>query len=425
MSSGMGNIGEFHAFLNRRNLVQENKIGFYVNWVKQFLNFCVQKDSNLSTENIAGFLESLAKRMTVKGWQISQAEHALRLYLKEFNGMDSVIFPTRSAVESIPLNFEDWAELLQQAKKIFKYDHYSIRTEETYILWMKRFITFTRKNSPSELNSEDIKYYLTNLASNEGVSASTQNQAFNALIFMYKQVMKTDPGELDGIARAPKSVRLPVVLSRNEVEQLLACMSGIHLLMARIMYGCGLRVSELVRLRVKDIDFDNNTLTVRCGKGDKDRTTMLPESIKKELNEHILQVKSLHQNDLKNGNGEVYMPNALARKYPNAAYGLAWQWVFPSGTLSVDPRSGRVRRHHIQPDSIQRAIKQAVRDAQIPKPASCHTLRHSFATHCLEAGYNIRTIQEFLGHSDVKTTMIYTHVVKKNYSQFKSPLDML
>jgi len=425
MSSYTGNIKEFHSFLTKRNLVQESKISFYVNWVKQFLNYCVRKDSSLSTDNITGFLEGLAKRMTVKAWQINQAEHALKLYLKEFNGMTDVIFPSRAALDSIPLTYENWADLLQHAKKIFRHDHYSLRTEETYISWMKRFIKFTRKGSSSELISKDIKDYLTHLAKNEGVAASTQNQAFNALIFMYKHVMNTDPGELDGITRAPQRLNLPVVFSKNEVRRLFSCMNGLHLLMAKIMYGGGLRVAELMRLRVKDLDFDNNILFVRKGKGNKDRTTLFPEKLHKDLYEQVLKVKALHQDDLKNGHGEVFMPNRLDRKYPNAPKELAWQYVFPSGKLSVDPLSGKVRRHHIQTGSIQRAMKQAVRDSKIAKQASCHTLRHSFATHLLEGGKDIRTIQELLGHSDLDTTMKYTHVAKKNYSQLKSPLDDL
>jgi len=278
---------------------------------------------------------------------------------------------------------------------------------------------------PHILEANDVKNYLTHLALHGRVSASTQNQAFNALLFLYRHILHIDMDDLASVTRAKRKVTLPTVLSRDEVKRLLSFLNGQYLLMAQLMYGCGLRLMECLRLRIKDVDFENDLLMVRSGKGEKDRALAIPEKIKEELVKYVASVKEIYEQDVKIGYGEASLPDALGKKYPGAVREWAWQWMFPAQKLSVDPRTGKVGRWHIHPAAIQRAIKEAVMKAGLPKKASCHTLRHSFATHLLEAGHNIRTIQELLGHKHVNTTMIYTHVIRKKPSEVRSPLDAL
>lgn len=316
-------------------------------------------------------------------------------------------------------------KLLDQVRDVLRKRHYSIRTEQAYVDWIKRYIFFHGTRHPKEMGAAEISRFISHLATERNVAASTQNQALNALVFLYKQVLQVEVGSLGSMERAKKPERLPTVMSREEVGRLLVAMTGIHQLMAKLLYGCGLRLMECARLRIKDVDFGQNQIIVRDGKGMKDRTTMLPEQLKSFLTEQIDRVRVIHEQDLRNGLGEVYLPFALERKYPHAARDLAWQYVFIADRISVDPRSGRRRRHHISEDSLQQAIKKAVRAAGVIKPVSPHTFRHSFATHLLEAGYDIRTVQELLGHKDVTTTMIYTHVMKKGGLGVKSPLDTL
>jgi integron integrase len=296
--------------------------------------------------------------------------------------------------------------------------------------WVERFFHYISQVKKKDLHlagldSGDVKDFLSYLALTKRVSSSTQNQAFNALLFLFRDVLKTELGDLSKTVRAKRGQRLPVTLSPEEVQKLFTHLKGLNLLILQLLYGSGLRLMELARLRVKDIDFGQNLIFVRGSKGDKDRTTILPETVKKILKSHLDEVKTLHDKDLAGGYGEVYLPDALERKYPNAAKEWGWQYVFPSSKLSVDPRSGKIRRHHISEKTIQNAVKEAVRKADIAKHASVHTLRHSFATHLLEAGHDIRTIQELLGHKHVNTTMIYTHVIRKKPSEIKSPLDGL
>ena len=315
------------------------------------------------------------------------------------------------------------ARLLDQVREVIRVKHYSIRTEEAYVQWIKRFIFFHGKRHPREMGPMEIEAFLTDLAVRGKVAASTQNQALNALVFLYKEVLHIEPGEFSAV-RAKRPERLPVVLTKAEASKLLAAMKpGTIGLMVRLLYGTGMRLMECVRLRVKDVMFEENQIAVRDGKGAKDRVTMLPSSVKAELETHLERVQLLHQSDLKTGGGEVYLPDALARKYPQAAREWGWQYVFPAVQLSRDPRSGRMRRHHASETSLQRALKEAVRLAGITKPASCHSLRHSFATRLLESGYDIRTVQELLGHKDVSTTQIYTHVMQKPGLGVRSPLD--
>jgi integron integrase len=313
--------------------------------------------------------------------------------------------------------------LLDQVRQACRLRHYSIRTEQAYVDWIRRFILFHAKRHPLEMGAAQINQFLTHLAVEGHVSASTQNQAFSALLFLYQKVLETDPGRIEGVIRARRPRRLPVVLTRPEVRLVLDQLSGTYRLIAQLLYGSGLRLLECLRLRVKDVDFDQGEITVRHGKGGKDRRTMLPASLKAELTAHLDRVRRLHQQDLARGFGAVLLPDALDRKLPAAATDWRWQFVFPSARLSIDPRSGEKRRHHAHEGSVGREVTSAVVRAGLSKRATSHSFRHSFATHLLEAGYDIRTVQELLGHEDVSTTMIYTHVLNKGGKGVKSPLD--
>ncbi|NIQ98508.1 MAG: integron integrase [Desulfuromonadales bacterium] len=314
-------------------------------------------------------------------------------------------------------------KLMDLVREQIRLKHYSIRTEQSYTQWIRRFILFHNKRHPQEMGVSEISSFLTYLAKRQSVAAGTQNQALNAIVFLYKQVLDIDLPELEDVVRAKKPERLPVVFTREEVKAVLVQMEGIDWLMASLLYGSGLRLMDCLRLRVMDIDFSLKQITVRDGKGQKDRVTMLPETLVPSLQKQIERVKGLHGEDLADGWGKVYLPQALARKFPNADREIGWQYVFPAGKRALDPRSDVYRRHHIHESTLQKAVKQAVRRAGIGKPGSCHTFRHSFATHLLEDGYDIRTVQELLGHKDVRTTMIYTHVLNRGGQAVRSPLD--
>jgi len=318
----------------------------------------------------------------------------------------------------------DKPKLLDQMCQKIRFKHYSIRTEQAYVDWARRYILFHGKRHPKALGAAELEAFLTHLAVVRKVSASTQNQARSALLFLYKEVLGIKLPWLDGVVTAKKGKRLPVVLTQHEARSLLGELSGTNWLVASLLYGSGLRLLEALRLRVKDIEFERREIVVREGKGNKDRVTVLPENVMVPLQAHLDRVKVLHDKDLAEGNGEVYLPDALARKYPKANTAWGWQYVFPSPVRSTDPRSGAVRRHHIQPESVQRMVKVAAARANIAKPATPHTLRHSFATHLLQSGYDIRTVQELLGHANVNTTMIYTHVLNRGGRGVRSPLDL-
>jgi len=313
--------------------------------------------------------------------------------------------------------------LLDRVREAIRRLHYSRRTEETYIHWIKRFIYFSGRRHPAEMGEAEVTAFLNHLANDRHVAAATQNQALSALLFLYKQVLGTPLDWLDRLDRVVKPARMPTVLTPGEARRLLGAMQGTKWLMASLLYGSGLRLRECLKLRVKDVDFEYRQIMVRDGKGAKDRVTMLPASLVEPLREQLMRARKLHERDLADGCGDVELPAALARKYPKAPYEWSWKFVFPSHKRSIEPETGVIRRHHVYENFLVRGVKDAARAAGIAKHVSCHTLRHSFATHLLESGYDIRTVQELLGHSDVSTTMIYTHVLNKGGKGVRSPLD--
>lgn len=316
-------------------------------------------------------------------------------------------------------------KLLDQVRGAIRARHYSRRTEEAYIRWIREFIRHNDMRHPAEMGEQEVSAYLTSLAVARGVSASTQNQALSALLFLYREVLKMDLGWLKKIVRSRRPRRLPVVLARNEVRQVLDELHGRPRLMSMLLYGAGLRLLECCRLRIKDVDFATDQIIVRSGKGQKDRVTLLPATVKSDLACHLEVVRKQHYRDLAKGAGWVELPDAISRKYPHAARDWAWQWVFPATRLYTDRDTGQRRRHHLHESALQRAVKEAVLRAGLGKLATCHTFRHSFATHLLEDGNDIRTVQKLLGHKDVSTTMIYTHVMERRFAGIRSPADRL
>jgi integron integrase len=314
-------------------------------------------------------------------------------------------------------------KLVDQVREVMRLKHLSIRTEHAYIYWIKQFILFNNKTHPMEMGAGEIRSYLSHLAVEKEVTASTQNLALNSIIFLYKQVLKKEIGQLGEIEVAKRPKKLPTVFSQDEVLIILSLMKDTPQLVAGLLYGSGMRLMECLRLRVMDIDFERNQIIVRSGKGDKDRVTVMPDTLKEPLKNHLAWVKQLHQRDLRGGFGDTFIPAAMLRRNPKIAYEWAWQYVFPALERSNDPRSTRIGRHHFPEIKIQTAVKAALLEANIPKRGSPHVFRHSFATHLLEQGYSIRVVQQLLGHKDVRTTMIYTHVIQKPEAPIKSPLD--
>ena len=432
--------------------VEENRVRpdvstFYVKWAQSFVNFQPGKRlRERSRQDIEGFLAELSKRPGIKDWQVRQAEHAVKILYETFlpnyapetaadpatkteEKKTAACFPVKRAGRfrdrAVPGEVERlFAPLIGALKSEIRSRHYSIRTETAYVDWVRRFIAFQEYADPRRIDAAGaVKKYLEYLATTREVAASTQNQALNALVFFYAQALKMPFGDMGGFVRAKRPQRLPEVMTRDEVQALLGEMEGVSALMAGLMYGGGLRLMECLRLRVKDVDFARHQVMVRDGKGQKDRVTMLPERFMPQLKDHLARVKVMYEKDREKGVPGVFIWPALARKYPKAASEWRWQYVFPAKGLSVDPRSGTVRRHHISETLVQKAVKEAASRAGITRKISCHTLRHSFATHLLEARYDIRTVQELLGHADVSTTMIYTHVLNRPGISVQSPAD--
>ena len=329
------------------------------------------------------------------------------------------------ALRESPASYSGGPRLLDRVRAAIRARHYSRRTEKPYVGWIKRYIFFHAKRHPAEMGAEEVSQFLTALAVDANVAASTQNQAMNALVFLYRVVLERDLPWLDDVVRAQRPRHLPVVLTREEVRRVLAHLDGTPRLVAMLLYGCGLRLLECLQLRVKDLDFSANQITIRSGKGARDRVTMLPAAVKSSLLEQIAFVRRQHADDLERRAGWIWLPDALARKYPRAAREIGWQWAFPATRHYVDVLTGQRRRHHLHETVVQRAVRGALRAAGVSKHASCHTFRHSFATHLLEDGHDIRTVQELLGHRDVTTTMIYTHVLNRGPAAVRSPVDRL
>lgn len=417
-------LPDFQAFLISSRLAQEKDIPFYALWASRFLAFVNKKDKCSLDELVLEFIEEQKKTRKMEDWQIRHVELALKLYLDHFGAR--TVLQEATGGENSEDNLNEPA-VIEKMRRLIRLKHYSYSTERTYLDWAKRFFVYVSETqkSISSISEKDLKNFLTWLAINQRVSSSTQNQAFNALLFLFREVLRKDVGDLTGTVRAKRGVRLPVVLTVEEIKSMLSQLSGRSLLIAQLLYGSGLRLMECARLRVKDIDLDGNILYVRSGKGDNDRTTVLPGATKESLKDHLEQVKVLHEKDLEAGHGEVYLPDVLSKKYPAVGKDWAWQYVFPANQLSVDPRTGKIRRHHISDKAIQSAIGVALKKTAIPKHATVHTLRHSFATHMLMNGVNIREVQELLGHKNVETTMIYTHVIRDMTNAPKSPLDLL
>jgi integron integrase len=407
---------QFKSYLLSKNLIDEKKAGFYVSWVNQFYTFCKKRPSDtITTEDIEGYLKHLSRSR--EDWQVDQASKAINLY-QYFKDRENT---TRNK-EGQGVSTQ-WKAVAEEMQKMLRLMHRSYRTEQAYISWVRRFYLFMKGRSPYSLEAKDVKDFMTYLAVERDVAISTQNQAFNAILFLFRYILDKKIDDISDAIRAKKNKRLPVVLTKSEIGRLFGKLSGVHLLMAKVIYGCGLRLRECLQLRVKDIDFERKAVTIRSGKGDKDRETVLPESLKETLHEQFNKARKVYEKDRKNNAPGVQLPNALERKYPNAGKEWAWFWVFPSGTLSVDPLTKIVRRHHLYSDVLQKNIRHAGILAKIPKHITVHTLRHSFATHLLEKGYDIRTIQDLLGHKDLNTTMIYTHIMSKNKLGITSPLD--
>jgi integron integrase len=413
-------------------------------WLGRFCRFL--QDRRLEDVEPAD-VEAFLKRAAFKGamdWQLAQAETVVKLALQrlvelawarewpDFSRVREEVEAARkrgSGVEQFEGRSDEgelaarYLPFLGEVRVVLRREHYATRTERTYLDWLKRFLVFWRPLSREDFTAERVRVFLEYLAVVRKVSTNTQNQALNALVFVFREVLKRDLGEIGAVERAPERRRLPVVLSREEARTLFRELGEPYGLMAQLMYGTGLRLMECVRLRVKDVDFEALQVIVRGGKGDKDRVTTLPVSMVEALREHLARVKATHDADLQVGHGAVYLPDALRRKWPSAERDWVWQYVFPAPRATVDAQSGRVHRHHVHENSLQKAVKEAAVKAGITKRVSCHALRHSFATHLLEAGYDIRTVQELLGHSDVSTTMIYTHVLNRPGLAVRSPLD--
>lgn len=401
---------DFKEYLLTEKNIEQKKVGYFLFWVNLYQKY---KNSNPNDEE-KNFYQLLENNYEI--WQVQQARTSV-LFFKSYLKRD--IGP------NIHPENKTWKDVYYHTIEELRIQHKSYKTEKSYIAWIKRFIEFCGTKSVQSITQIDIKNFLTYLAVNRRVAIATQNQAFNALLFMYRYVLEIEITDLTNVTRAVKRRKLPVVLSQQEIRKIFSYMEGVQLLMAELIYGTGLRLEECLTLRIKDLDFDNNIITVNSGKGNKDRKTILPKYLVDGLSSHIKKIRVIFENDRFEKQNGVPLPFALEKKYPDAGKDWKWFWLFPSSKLSVDPRSNTIRRFHLYPSTLQKAFHTAVKKAQIDKHASIHTLRHSFATHLIEKGYDIRTIQELLGHSNVSTTMIYTHVAQTNKLSIISPFDNL
>jgi len=450
----------WHRYLEvlEKRRVKESARRWFVRRAEEFIRAAKGKKlAEHSGADINRYLEEQGRKDGISDWQFRQTVDAIQILLETAgagcaNEVDweywrgaanslGATHPTLAAADSIlpsawprgrsPLYDavrERHAAALDRLAIVIRQRKYSYRTEQAYFGWTCRFLLFLGERETEEIKTDEVAAFLEGLAVRERVAASTQHQALNALVFFFSQALGRELGDLGGFVRAKRPQRMPVVLSRIEIGRLLAQvekLGGLYHLMAAVLYGTGMRLMECVRLRVQDVDFDLGQIMVRGGKGQKDRVVPLPDSLRPLLEKHLAQVKRLHEEDLAKGAGEVLLPDAMAKKYPNAGKEWGWQFVFPSGRFSADPRTGEVRRHHLHENGLQKAIKKASQAAGLTKRVNCHALRHSFATHLLESGYDIRTVQELLGHSDVSTTMIYTHVLNRGGKGVISPLDRL
>lgn len=422
-------LPEFQQFLVVKGFTSKRHAPFYARWASKFLAYSNENREPDLKKKIENFIAHLLKDQNIADWQVDQARDALKLYIYHYDGNELSKLDTDRS-QNVNNTRLDLPQVLISLRNSIRIKHYAYKTERSYIDWVKRFYEYVskikKKNMQKEgLTSEDVRDFLSHLALKLKVSSSTQNQAFNALLFLFREVLMTELADLKKTVRAKRGPKLPVVLSKEEMGQVFDCASGKDLLFLQLLYGTGMRLMELVLLRVQDVDFDSSLIFIRSSKGDKDRTTILPEAVKDRLREHFKEVKTLHEKDLKDGHGEVFLPFALERKYPNANKEFGWQYAFPSVKLSIDPACGKIRRFHMSEKTIQTAMSEAVKNAGITKHATVHTLRHSFATHLLLDGVNIRNVQELLGHSHVETTMIYTHVIRDITNVPQSPLDKL
>ncbi len=444
----------FSDFLRARETIQEVNLPFYSHWALMYQRHTGEMPPGSSEQaKLNSFLAFLSKRYA--DWQVRQARHAVQLWIyfkrnsacthsKPFAPALAPV-PTavvRSTYEPEPDPLEpvesqeanDMASstppaaaetLSVEASRLMRLKHLSYRTEKSYLAWIGRFLAFSSSTDPRALTEEHLKHYLSYLAVERKVAAATQKQAFNALLFLYRKVLGKEILGLETVIPSHRPRRLPVVLTKEEIRDVFRHLSGVYRLIAAVIYGGGLRLEECLSLRVKDVDFARGCLVIRAGKGNKDRETVLPERLAGELQRHLLRVRTLYERDRRRGLAGVWMPEALSRKYGAADKDWAWFWLFPSSKLSIDPASGVVRRYHLYPSTLQKAFQRAVSRSGLAKRATVHTLRHSFATHLVEKGYDIRTIQELLGHADVSTTMIYTHVATRNKLGVASPMDSL
>lgn len=404
--------------MKSKRIVNEPKIPFYVAWLEKCLTSCKKNfGDELSSKEIQDFLKKLSKKK--EDWQVQQAAEAIRIY--QFFSKSKTEYNNKE-----PINNDDqWRFVANEMKTMLRLKQRALTTERTYLYWLRLFYRYLNGLSPFKLDSTHVKNFLSHLAVDRNLSKSTQNQAFNALLFFFRHVLEKGIDDLHDVVRSKSRRRLPVVLTKSEIERLLKHLDGVYLLMAQIIYGGGLRLKECIQLRIKDIDLESSYITIISGKGNKDRQTILPQLVKDDLRIHIDQIRSIYEMDRRNNVPGVELPNALERKYPNAGKEWIWQWLFPARSLSMDPKSEIIRRWHLFPTTLQRYIKKASIKAGISKRVTVHTLRHSFATHLIEDGCDIRTVQELLGHSSLKTTMIYTHVANKNKLGVKSPLDTI